>query len=94
MKNNPFLFVRPVTRSMLQINMSKESKEPLTFSEVTEVRQQNFCVVERSGPEELILAHLTQLLAIQVLEEAGVDLHESIFFDGPFQPLAYMFLGP
>lgn len=50
-------------------------KAVLTFPEVTEVRQQNFCVVEGGGPEEVVLVHFAELLAVHILEDGGVNLH-------------------
>lgn len=52
-----------------------EVRAVLTFPEVTEVRQQNFCVVEGGGSEEVILVHFAELFAIHILEEGGVNLH-------------------
>lgn len=58
------------------------------------MRQQHFGVVDGRGAQEVLLAELTQLLAIHVLEEGRVDVHQAVFLDGPVQPLAHMLLRP
>lgn len=58
------------------------------------MREEHFCVVHAGQPEEVVLAHLAQLFAIGVLEHGRVNLQQSVLFNGPLQPLAYVVLGP
>lgn len=58
------------------------------------MREKHFCVVHAGQSEEVVLAHLAQLLAVCVLEHGCVDLQQTVLFNGPLQPLANVVLGP
>lgn len=66
----------------------------LTLLEVTEVREQNVCVVGRGQARHVVLAHLAQRLPVHRLEEHHVHLLQDVLLDGPVQPLPDVVLGP
>lgn len=58
------------------------------------MREEHFGVVHAGESEEVVLAHLAELLAVCVVEHGRVDLQQAVFLDSPLQPLAHVVLGP
>lgn len=71
-----------------------EYKASLTLPEVTEVREQDVCVIGRRETHHVVLGHLAQGLAVQRLEEHDVHLLQDVLLDGPVQPLPHVVLSP
>lgn len=51
-------------------------------------------VVAGREPLEVILGHLAQLLAVDVLEQQDVDVRKAVLFHGPLQPLPHVVRAP
>ena len=47
------------------------------------MREKHFGVVHGGEPQEVVLAHLAQLLAVGVLKHGRVDLQQAVLLDGP-----------
>ena len=54
---------------------------------------QNVSIVGWGELHKSFSSQLTELLAIHV-KAIGIDVFEAKFFDGPLDPLPYMFFGP
>lgn len=85
---------KPKQCYQLEREMFLRHEASLTLPEISEVWEQDVCVVGRRETHHVVLGHLAQGLAVQRLEEHDVHLLQDVLLDGPVQPLSHVVLSP